>query len=87
MQTQWKADIDPALASPLWQGQQLTGVMLTANATTTINHGLGRALQGWFLTGISGASTIYDLQMTNPSTNKTLILHSSAAVTVSIWVF
>lgn len=86
MQQQWKADIDPALASPLWQGLQLTSVALV-NGTTTINHTLGRTLQGWFLTGINGAATIYDLQATNPSTDRTLILVSNAAVTVSLWVF
>lgn len=86
MQTQWKSDIDPVIASPLWQGLQLSNVVLTSGVNT-INHTLGRALQGWFLVGIQGAAVIYDLQSTNPSISTTLMLNSNAAVTISLWVY
>jgi hypothetical protein len=86
MQSQWKAQLDPVLSNPLLQGQLLTQVSLN-NGTTTINHGLGRKLVGWFLVGISGAGTVYDTQTTNQTPQLTLVLVSNAAVTANLWVF
>lgn len=86
MQTLWKSQIDPALGNSLINGTQLIGINLI-NGTTVINHKLGRKLQGWFLTGLNAAATIYDQQSSNPSPQLTLILHSSASCLVNIWVF
>lgn len=86
MQTQWKSNIDPVIASPLWQGQQLDKIALI-NGSTIVNHGLGRKLQGWFLVSIDAAATIYDSQTINPTPALTLVLVSNAAVNVSLWVY
>lgn len=86
MQTIWKSDLDPVIASPLWQGRQVDDVKLLVGANT-INHGLGRKLQGWFPVLKSNAADISDLQMTNPIPDKTLQLVSTATVTVSLWVY
>lgn len=86
MQQQWAALLNPLLAGPIANGQLLSSIALNAGVTV-INHGLARKLQGWFLVGVNGLSNIYDNQDTNPATDRTLSLTSSAAVTVSIWVF
>lgn len=64
----------------------LTGVALI-NGSTTINHKLGRKLQGWLIIGLNGAASIYDNQANNSMKDKTLVLVSNAAVTVNLMVF
>lgn len=81
--TRWKALIDPLLKNPLNGVQILEGVRLNAGITV-INHLLGRMQQGWFITDINGAATIY---RSKPLNGLTLTLTSSAAVTVNIGVF
>ena len=71
------------LANPILNGVQLSGVALI-NGTTTFPHLLGRMMQGWFITDINGAATIFRPVSLN---DKTLTLTSSAAVSVDIWVF
>ena len=84
--TRWKSILDPLLQVTLTQGQQLDDVKLIMG-TTTINHNLGRKLQGWFTVSKNAAADIYDSQMTNPTPDKTLQLVSSAPVTISLWVY
>lgn len=79
----WASELNPLLANPLNNVQILQNVSLN-NGTTIINHGLGRMQQGWFLTDVQGAATIYRNANFNSTT---LSLHSSAAVVVSIGVF
>lgn len=85
-QTRWASEIEPAINSPLLQGQLLPSISL-ANGTTVVNHKLGRKLIGWFLVGVNGAATVYDSQGSNQTPQLTLVLHSNAAVVASIWVF
>lgn len=87
LQTTWATQINPVLDNPLVDGLLLTGVVLSLGSPTTINHKLGRKLQGWILVGINAAAVIYDSQASNQSPQLTLILNSSAACTVSLWVF
>lgn len=81
--TKWKSILDPVIAAPMVGARILTGVLL-ASGTTAINHGLARPQQGWFLTDIDGAATVYRSAAFN---DKTLTLTSSAAVRVNIGVF
>lgn len=83
LQTSWKAAIDPLLSNPLLNGIFLKGIILAASSNT-INHLLGRKPQGYLITDINAAATIYRSQ---PYNNLTLILTSSAVATVSIYVF
>lgn len=83
MITKWKSVLDPILANPLNSVSILSDVSLN-NGITVINHLLGQKQQGWFLTDIDGAATVYRSQ---PFNDKTLTLTSNAAVTVSIGVF
>ena len=65
------------------QGVYLEGVNLI-NGVTQIDSKLGRMMQGWMITDINGAATIYRSQ---PLNSKTLTLTSNAAVTVNLYVF
>ncbi len=83
IETQWKSALDPLLANPVSQGILLKNIAL-ANGTTVINHLLDRNQQGWIVTDVSGAATIYRSQ---PFNNKTLTLTSNAAVSVNLLVY
>ncbi len=79
----WAQTLNPIIASPLSGAIILNGIHLI-NGSTIIAHGLGRPLQGWFITDINGAATIYRSGAINAST---LTLTSNAAVVVNIGVF
>lgn len=87
LQTQWASQLDPLLAKPLSSGLLLKDVELQSG-NNTINHRLGRKLQGWIITRMQDAfAQVYDKQSTNQMTDKTLILNSNGAVTVDLMVF
>ena len=86
LQTKWATLINPVIDNPLVNGQILPSVSLVTGANV-INHRLGRKLQGWFLTRVRGAVTIYDTQDSNTMPALTLDLNSSADVVVDIYVF
>ena len=72
--------------NPILSGVILQNQLLTVG-TNTINHKLDRRLQGWFLVRKRSSADIYDKQDNNPTPNSTLILESSAIVSVDIFVF
>lgn len=84
--TQWSAQLNPLLASPLAGASLLSNISLT-EGVNTIEHKLGRPLQGYVVVLNSSNATFYDNQNTNPATDKTLILNASVATTVSLLVF
>lgn len=86
MQSQWAAQLNPVLASPGTAPLILTNQAL-ASGTNTVNHLLGRKLQGWRIIRKRAAADIYDNQDNNQMPDKTLILISSAAVVVDLEVF
>lgn len=86
MQNRWAALIEPPLSQPIIQGVLLKDVSLDAGANV-INHRLGRALQGWLVVRQRAAAQLYDTQDDNTRPNLTLLLTSSAPVSVDIWVF
>lgn len=73
-------------SNPINGGTILTSIALSAG-DNTISHKLSQKLQGWFIVRLRGSATIYDKQDSNASQDKTLVLNSSAAVTVDIFVF
>lgn len=83
MLTRWKSALDPLLANTIIQGRQLTNIAIATSATT-VPHGLDRVQQGWFITDINAAATIYRTGSFNAS-NMTLV--ASAACKVNIWVY
>lgn len=83
MQVRWATELNPLLNNELINGQLLQNVSLISGVTT-INHLLGRKQQGYIITDVDAAATIFRSQ---PLNNLTLTLTSDAACTVSLWVF
>lgn len=66
----------------------LKGVILAAGGTAnTINHGLGKALQGYRVVLKDSNASIWDGQAANSFPDRTLVLYASAPCTVSLEVF
>lgn len=85
MQNGWSSQINPVLGNAVVNGVLQKNVSLKVGVNA-INHKLGRALQGWIITGIHDVfSQIYDTASNTP--NLTLNLHSSAATTIDIYCF
>lgn len=82
-QTVWAQKLDPVLKNAILQGTQLTGVKLK-NGATTFDHLLSRQMQGWFITDIDAAATVYRSQPFNATS---LTLSSNAPATVNLWVY
>lgn len=78
--------LEAILSNPLVNGNILNGVKLQIGSNT-LNHGLNRNLQGWIPILVNAAADVFDEQATNTNPSKTLILNSSAVVTVSIYCF
>lgn len=83
LQTSWSASINPLLSNPIVNGIFVKSIALI-NGVTIINHKLGRKPQGYFVTDINAAATIYRSQ---PYNNLTLVLTSNAVATVNLYVF
>ena len=86
LETRWKALLDPMLANPANNSSILNAVTLKTGFNT-INHLLGRALQGWIVIGNNASTTFYDNQANNPQPQSTLILHSSGVCKINLLVF
>jgi len=82
----WASILNPIVANPIVNSLILKDVVLAAG-DNTINHRLGRKLQGYLIVGINAAATIYDKQSTNQMPQLTLVLNSSAPATAQILVF
>jgi len=82
----WASILNPIVANPIVNSLILKDVVLAAG-DNTINHRLGRKLQGYLIVGINAAATIYDKQASNQMPQLTLVLNSSAGCTCNILVF
>lgn len=80
----WAATLNPLLALPLVNGQQLDGIILVANTPQNVNHSLGQQPQGWFVVDSTGFA---NLKRTQPFNASTITLEASANTTVSIWIY
>jgi hypothetical protein len=85
-QTKWAATLNPIVSNPLVSGLILSDIKVTTGANT-INHLLGRDLQGYIVILNSAAITYYDSQATNQRPQLTLILNASGDATISLYVF
>lgn len=86
LQNTWAALLNVMLGNPSLQCNILSKVVLTTG-DNKINHLLGRKLIGWRIVRQRASATIYDKQDSNQSPNLTLVLNSSANVTVDLEVF
>jgi hypothetical protein len=78
--------LEPLSSNALSSGYVLSSVVL-AVGDNAVNHKLNRTLIGWFIVRKRGTSVIYDKQDANTQKNVTLVLNSSLAETVDIYVF
>jgi hypothetical protein len=85
-QDRWASQLEPIIAAPSNNSSILKSVNLVAG-NNTINHGLGRVLQGWTIVRLRGLSTIWDAQDSNPTPAQTLVLVASSPVSADIEVF
>lgn len=83
LQTSWASDLNPILQIPFLNGVQLTNVSLI-NGVNSINHLLQRTQQGWWVTDINAAATLF---RSAPFNSTTLTLTSNAACVANLWVF
>jgi hypothetical protein len=87
METTWSSVLNPVINLPLNQGTLLKAVPLVSGSNT-INHTLGRKLQGWFITRMRGSFVqVYDTQDSNQMPALTLLLHASGPVVADLFVF
>lgn len=86
LQQTWSAALDPVVDNTFTGGHILQNVVLVSGANS-INHKLGRKLQGWVMVRVRASATFYDTQDSNQTPELTLSLNSSGAVTVDIYVF
>lgn len=82
-QVKWKSILDPLLAKPISSGLIVYSIVLTSGVNV-INHKLGRTPQGWIITDIDAAITLYRSAAFNPLT---LTLTASGSATCSLMVF
>lgn len=83
LSTRWKSILDPLLSNPISSSNILKSVPLI-NGVNVINHGLGRALQGWVITDVTAAAVVF---RSAPLNSLTLTLTSNASTVVDILVF
>lgn len=80
----WSAALNPVINNPLILGRQISAIAMIASTPLTINHGLGRTMQGWFLVDNTSSSVVWRTQNLNSTT---LTIESSANTTISLWVY
>jgi hypothetical protein len=86
MLTKWSSQLNPLLASPVANPSIISSIACV-NGDNVISHKLGQTLTGYIVILNSASATFFDKQNTNPSPDRTLILNSSAATTISLLVF
>ena len=83
MQKTWAATLNPVLANPATNPGILTGIVLI-EGTNVINHRLGQIQQGWVVSDINAAITLY---RSEPFNALTLTLIASGPAIVNLEVF
>lgn len=83
LQTNWATELNPLLKNPVNNGLLLKDIVI-ASGSNVINHRLGRKMQGWVVVDINSSAQIYRSAAFN---DLTLTLTSSAAATISLYVF
>lgn len=87
LQTSWASQLNPLLSDPLSNSIMLADIVLKTG-DNTINHRLGRKLQGYIVTRMQdGFVQLYDKQNSNQMPELTLILNSSGNGKIDLIVF
>ena len=74
---------NPLLNSPTI----VKSILLTSGVDTLVNHGLNRVVTGWIVIDKNGVGDVYQSTTTNVIPAASIILKSSATVTVSVLFF
>lgn len=83
LQTNWKSILDPVLSNPITNPTLLKNIVLKTGVNT-INHALQATQQGWLVTDINAAITLY---RSLPFNDLTLTLVASGPATISLLVY
>lgn len=86
MQTRWAQQLEPLIQNPSLKTNILKNVSLVTGSNT-VDHMLGRKLQGWRIVRLRANETVFDTQDSNPRTELTLLLTASGPVTIDLEVF
>lgn len=86
VQQQLVRTLNPVFATPTLGGNLLTNQSLGIG-TNSINHGLGRTLNGWQIVRQRAEARIWDSQDNNKTPTLTLSLNSDSIVSVDLYVF
>lgn len=78
--------LKPLLGHPLLDGRLVTNQTIAA-AGSKVEHGLGRAYQGWWLVSPKGNAVVWEDSASMADRTKFLPLVASADVTASVWVY
>lgn len=83
--------LDTISAKALLDGVLIKDVSITVGTQKSVNHTLGRELQGWFITRQTADCNFWDSQDSNTVPTRTLLIESAHAstttVTIDLWVF
>ena len=80
----WASVLNPILAIPFLNGNQIDNISFKAGVPVAINHLLQRKPQGWIVTDITTASVLF---RSAPFNDLTLTLTAINDTTASVWVF
>lgn len=78
--------VNPVISNAITQGTILSNQTLNSGSTT-IQTKLNKQLTGWLIIRQRGSATVYDNQDSNNQKSTSLILVSSAQVSVDLYVF
>jgi hypothetical protein len=87
LQDNIESTLDKLTANPFVDGVQVTSVSLAAGQDNYVNHGLGHAFQGWWITDRDGMGEVWQSATTNKSPELYVILQTSVNVIVDLWIF
>ena len=83
LQDNLTAAIQPFLTNPLNDGIIITDISLPGSSSVSVSHLLSRVPQGYIIIKKDAAADVYQESVNT----RYLILNSTAAVTISIYVF
>lgn len=86
LQSSWSSVLNPILQKEILNSLILKNISLVSG-NNTINHRLGRTLQGWIIVRQRSSASFYDVQDSNLTPDLTLVLHSSGSVSIDLLVF
>jgi len=87
VQAELEAKLNPVLKANILNGVLVPAFALPAGTPVDINHGLGRAPQGWILVRNYASAIVWENPVSARDAVNILRLNSSADTTVALWVF